>query len=238
MSVFRFKHFSIDQSKVAMKVGTDGVLLGAWAEVSNKASRILDVGAGSGLICLQMAQRYPTSKILGIERDQGAASAALANISNSAFSERIAILEDDFVSWYPNCEERFDAVVSNPPFFDESPKEVHDARHLARQSAYLPLDVLVKGAARLLVVDGSFSVILPYEQATELQRIAASYGLELKRYCLVKGRSDTPVRRVLFDFVKTKNPIIAHREELVIELDRNIYTEEYRELTAPFYLNF
>lgn len=238
MSVFRFKHFSIDQSKVAMKVGTDGVLLGAWAEVSNKASRILDVGAGSGLICLQMAQRYPTIQILGIERDQGAATAALANVSNSVFSERIAILEDDFVSWYPNCEERFDAVVSNPPFFDESPKDEHDARHLARQSAYLPLDALVKGAARLLVVGGSFSVILPYERATDLQRIAASHGLELKRYCLVKGRSDTPVRRVLFDFIKSSAPIIAHREELVIELDRNVYTEEYRELTAPFYLNF
>ena len=129
-------------------------------------------------------------------------------------------------------------MVSNPPFFDESPKDEHDARHLARQSAYLPLDVLVKGATRLLVVGGSFSVILPYERATDFQRIAASHGLELKRYCLVKGRSDTPVRRVLFDFVKSSAPIIAHREELVIELDRNVYTEEYRELTAPFYLNF
>ena len=238
MSVFRFKHFSIDQSKVAMKVGTDGVLLGAWAGISNEASRILDVGAGSGLICLQMAQRYPNTKVLGIERDQGAASAALANISNSAFSKRIVILEDDFLSWYPNCEERFDAVVSNPPFFDESPKDEHDARHLARQSAYLPLDALVKGAARLLVVGGSFSVILPYERATDFQRIAASQGLELKRYCLVKGRFDTPVRRVLFDFLKSSSPIIAHREELVIELDRNVYTEEYRELTSPFYLNF
>ena len=238
MSVFRFKHFSIDQSEVAMKVGTDGVLLGAWAEVSNKASRILDVGAGSGLICLQMAQRYPTTQVLGVERDQAAASAALANISNSSFSDRIAILEDDFVSWYPNCEERFGAVVSNPPFFDESPKDEPDARHLARHSAYLPLDTLVKGAARLLVVDGSFSVILPYERATDLQRITASHGLELNRYCMVKGRFDTPVRRVLFDFVKTSAPIIAHREELVIELDRNVYTEEYRELTAPFYLNF
>jgi tRNA1Val (adenine37-N6)-methyltransferase len=238
MSVFRFKQFDIDQSGAAMKVGTDGVLLGAWAAVHSNASKALDIGTGSGLIALQLAQRFEGLELTAIERDPDAALQATANVKHSVFAERIKVIETDLLSWYEAYEACFDVVVTNPPYFDESPLNHHDSRHLARQSAYLPLESLVRAAAYVLRDGGSLSLIVPFDRAETLRQAADQRGFQLKRYCLVKGRKETQVRRVLFDWVKTEKPLIVHREELVLELDRNLYTEEYRALTAPFYLNF
>lgn len=238
MSVFRFKKFDIDQSEAAMKVGTDGVLLGAWASIDAEASKALDIGTGTGLIALQLAQRFKSLELMAIECDAAAARQAKFNAKQSVFAGRIEVVEADVLLWYKAFEKCFDAVVSNPPYFDELPLGHHDARHVARQSAYLPLDQLVQTAAFVLRDGGSFSLIVPAARADELHRFASKHGFQLKRYCLVKGRQETPVRRILFDWVKTSAPLIVHREELVVEIERNCYTEEYRALTAAFYLNF
>ena len=139
MSVFRFKQFDIDQSGAAMKVGTDGVLLGAWAAVHSNASKALDIGTGSGLIALQLAQRFEGLELTAIERDPDAALQASANVKDSVFAERIKVIEADLLTWYDGYEACFDVVVTNPPYFYELPLNHHDSRHLAIQSAYLPL---------------------------------------------------------------------------------------------------
>ena len=221
-----------------MKVGTDGVLLGAWAGVEHEASKALDIGTGTGLIALQLAQRFKGLELTAIERDTEAAFQAKVNTSNSVFAQRVTVVEADVLLWYQELRGCFDAVVTNPPYFDESPLTEHNARHVARQSAYLPLEALIHAAAYVLRDGGSLSLIIPFERAEALRIIAENQGFQLRRYCLVNGRKEAPVRRVLFDWVKTAKTLIVDREELVLELDRNLYTEEYRALTAPFYLNF
>jgi tRNA1Val (adenine37-N6)-methyltransferase len=238
MSVFRFKQFDIDQSGVAMKVGTDGVLLGAWAGVEHEASKALDIGTGTGLIALQLAQRFKGLELTAVEWDAEAAFQAKVNASNSLFTQRITVVEADVLLWYHQHRGCFDAVVTNPPYFDESPLTEYNARHIARQSVYLPLEALIHAAAFVLRDGGSLSIIIPFERAEALRVIAKNQGFQLRRYCLVKGRKETQVRRVLFDWVKTEKALVVIREELVLEIDRNLYTEEYRALTAPFYLNF
>ena len=221
-----------------MKVGTDGVLLGAWAGVEHEASKALDIGTGTGLIALQLAQRFKGLELTAVEWDAEAAFQAKVNASNSLFTQRITVVEADVLLWYHQHRGCFDAVVTNPPYFDESPLTEYNARHIARQSVYLPLEALIHAAAFVLRDGGSLSIIIPFERAEALRVIAKNQGFQLRRYCLVKGRKETQVRRVLFDWVKTEKALVVIREELVLEIDRNLYTEEYRALTAPFYLNF
>lgn len=221
-----------------MKVGTDGVLLGAWAGVEHEASKALDIGTGTGLIALQLAQRFKGLELTAVEWDAEAAFQAKVNASNSLFTQRITVVEADVLLWYHQHRGCFDAVVTNPPYFDESPLTEYNARHIARQSVYLPLEALIHAAAFVLRDGGSLSIIIPFERAEALRVIAKNQGFQLRRYCLVKGRKETQVLRVLFDWVKTEKALVVIREELVLEIDRNLYTEEYRALTAPFYLNF
>ena len=221
-----------------MKVGTDGVLLGAWAGVEHEASKALDIGTGTVLIALQLAQRFKGLELTAVEWDAEAAFQAKVNASNSLFTQRITVVEADVLLWYHQHRGCFDAVVTNPPYFDESPLTEYNARHIARQSVYLPLEALIHAAAFVLRDGGSLSIIIPFERAEALRVIAKNQGFQLRRYCLVKGRKETQVRRVLFDWVKTEKALVVIREELVLEIDRNLYTEEYRALTAPFYLNF
>ena len=219
-----------------MKIGTDGVLIGAWSFAPDP-KKILDVGCGSGLIALQLAQRFSSSQIKAIDIDERACEATQMNFRNSPWSERLGVVMGDFSDPSSIIDSDFDLIVSNPPYF-QGAETVEDSRTLARNANHLPLQLLIQSSYRLLKAEGLFSLILPSDRFSEVQNVALEAGFKIRRYCLVKGRLDLPVKRVMLELQKTTSTIVAEREELVIEIGRHLYTEEYRHLTAPFYLNF
>mgnify|MGYP000414682393 CR=1 FL=1 len=164
---FRFKQFTVEHTRCAMKVGTDGVLLGAWARGGDT---ILDIGTGSGLIALFMAQRYPSGKIVAIDVDAGAVVQARINVSNSAFSDRITIIEKPLQEF---CAGQFGSIVCNPPFFVNSLKNRDWQKAMARHADTLTHAELVSGASRLLADDGEFSVVIPAALRTAIDAEAA-----------------------------------------------------------------
>lgn len=229
MSFFRFKQFTIQQDQCAMKVGTDGVLLGAWNE-HPQPHQILDIGSGTGLIALMCAQRYPQAKITGIEPDKNAFEQALDNITNSKFNKQVTLKNCRLQSFNP--VEEFDLIICNPPYFKEQTLAKNDARERARHSKHLPLSDLISFAEQQLSPEGILSLILPSNRLNEIQ----SNTLHLRRLTHIRGHADAPVKRVLADFVRYQTKLKS--TELIIELDRHQYTPAYRKLTGEFYLNF
>ena len=231
--MFHFKHFSIRQQQSTMKVGTDGVLIGAWAKTS-KPKYILDVGCGTGLISLMMAQRYPNAHVIGIDIDKSSVEEARYNAQQSNWNERIQIQHialQDF-----QFQHRFDLIVSNPPFFKESTLSSDIQRNKARFKNNLSLNHLLIKSEKLLCHDGRFAIILPVDQEQECQEIALKNKLFLEQKCEVKGNTMSPTKRILIQFSKNKTTI--KKSYLTIELERHKYTSEYIQLCRDFYLNF
>lgn len=229
-SYFKFKQFTVWHDKCAMKVGTDGVLLGAWVDVDN-ATNILDVGTGTGVVSLMLAQRSKAS-IIGVEIDECASNQALYNVSNSIWSNRIKIINEDYLLYEP--EKRFDVIVSNPPFFENSIKSPDDKRSLARHVDSLNYETLLSKSARILTEDGSFSLIIPTDAADGVERIANGLNLyPAKRLQIVTKPGLAPKRCIItFKFNHRKCLV----ETILIEKERHIYSPEYIELTKEFYL--
>ena len=223
--MFRFKQFTIEQDECAMKVGTDGVLLGAWA---CGGSKILDVGTGTGIIALMMAQRYPDAFVLGIDIDEGAVRQSTANVLVSPFSPRIIIEQtkvQDMDESFAGC---FDAIVSNPPFFIDSLQAPDRQRNMARHAETLTYADLMKAANRLLSDAGELSVIVPFDYRRRMDDEAIFQGFFPSRVCAVKTTPTKPVRRYLLAY--KKQPCQCEHTELVIG------DEQYNLLTADFYL--
>ena len=223
--MFRFKQFTIEQDECAMKVGTDGVLLGAWA---HGGSRVLDVGTGTGIIALMMAQRYPDAHILGIDIDEGAVRQATANVLASPFSLRIRIQQtrlQDMDDSFAGC---FDAIVSNPPFFIDSLAAPDEQRNLARHTATLTYAELMQTAWRLLSDDGELSMVVPFDYRQRMEDEAIFVGFFPNRVCAVKTTDRKPAKRFLLSF--RKHPCPCEKEQLTIG------SEAYRQLTGDFYL--
>lgn len=214
-----------------MKVGTDSVLLGAWTPAKTP-SRILDIGAGTGVLSLMMAQRFPEAQIWAIECHKQAAQECQENVSLSPWPH-IRIVTADIRHW--EAPEKYDLIISNPPFFSEKTLSPNSERARARSSEHLPFSDLLYCVARLLSPTGVFSVVIPYKEATAFIQIAAPMGLYPMRILQVQGTPEAPIKRslLLFSFQKTANPLI---ETLVIEKERHQYTQEYQELTKNFYL--
>lgn len=230
-TLFRFKQFDIQHGSSAMKVGTDGVLIGAWSN-HKSASRILDIGTGSGLIAVMLAQRFTNSNIVGIEPDDDACVDASINFNTAPFRDRLNLEHMSIQDYHP--EKQFDLIVSNPPFFDNGVKPPIKQRAQARHTSSLSLFDLCNAVNRLLTKDGCFSVILPKSKEEELIQETKKVGLYLKEMTEVRGRNGTPVKRILALF--SRKPVTPKRSELVIENNRHNYTEEYKKLTSPFYL--
>lgn len=234
MEVFRFKEFSIQQDRCAMKVGTDGVLLGAWTTVKHKPNAILDVGAGTGLIALQMAQRTTAEIIDAIELDENAFEQCVENFEASLWSDRLFCYHAAFQEFFEEVDETYDIIISNPPFFKEGVPSRNPSRDTARQQSSLPFDNLLYGVSKLLSKTGHFAVILPFYLETEFNGIAKNNGLFPIRITRVRGNKSTEIKRSLIEF----SLLSSHCEynELVIELERNKYTNDYINLTKDFYL--
>jgi tRNA1Val (adenine37-N6)-methyltransferase len=235
MGSFKFKQFAVDQNDVAMKVGTDGTLLGAWASLQS-ATHILDIGTGTGLIAIMAAQRSPSAQITAIDIDEDCVAQARDNASASPWTERIEVVHSALQDYQP--QHMFDHIVSNPPYFIGSQLPPDAARSTARHTATLPFDELVRGVVRLLADDGALSLILP---PTEMERFrsAARGILFTTRECHVWSTPDSGVRRIMAE-LRTEPPAEPPvAEKIIIEAyGRHGYSEEYIRLTQDFYLKF
>lgn len=233
---FTFKQFHIDHSRCAMKVGTDGTLLGAWAALPPHAKKILDIGTGSGLIAIMAAQRHPIAKITAIDIDKDCVMQATENAVASPWAERIEVIESPLQEYSP--EEKFDVIISNPPYFADSMHSPDRQRTTARHTASLSFKELTDGVLRLLADDGLFAVILPTAESELL--LSASRGrLFTWRRCEVWSTPESGARRIMLELKREPPKDLAQKEKIIIEQGgRHVYSEEYKALTADFYLNF
>ncbi len=230
---FEFKKFTIHQDRCAMKVGTDGTLLGAWASAPAQSRYILDIGTGTGLIALMMAQRYPEAQIVGIDIDDAAVAQATENVATSPFTERISILKQDVTTYKP--EMQFDAIVSNPPYFVDSLTCPDEQRSIARHAVTLTFEALIKSAYRLLKTEGTFSVVIPTEMRSKLEASARLEGFFISKVCCIKTTPKKPSKRQLMEF--TKNPVNElFTCEGILETSPNTRSDWYKELTNDFYI--
>ncbi|MCW3787836.1 tRNA1(Val) (adenine(37)-N6)-methyltransferase [Plebeiibacterium sediminum] len=235
-SYFKFKQFTVEQGLAAMKVGTDGVLLGAWCNCM-KAKTILDVGTGTGLIALMCAQRNQKATIDAVEIEKQAYSQALLNVNNSLWEQRIKVINDSFQNYIKQVNDKYDLIVSNPPFFNDSLKNDCHKKSLARHTDTLSFEELILGVITLLDEEGIFSVVLPSDLKTEFTLIAEQNGLFLNRILHVKPTPSKAEKRILLEF--GKNPIELEENTMILEeFGRHGYSEYYKELTKDFYLKF
>jgi len=233
MPPFQFKHFSISQDNTAMKVGTDGVLLGAWSAATD--GNVLDIGTGTGLIAIMLAQRSKTALIDAVEVETEAYHQAKENIFACNWTNRISALHISIQKFRPT--KKYDLIISNPPFFVASTKAPNQERNTARHTDTLSFDDLIAAVNQLLHADGVFSLILPINEADLFTDLATIQQLFLNRKCIIKPNPTKPAKRVLMEFSFSKTDILF--EELTIETDtRHHYTKEYISLTKEFYLKF
>lgn len=216
-----------------MKVGTDGTLLGAWASAPAQSRYILDIGTGTGLIALMVAQRYPEAQIVGIDIDDAAVAQAIENVAASPFTERISILKQDVTTYKP--EMQFDVIVSNPPYFVDSLTCPDEQRSIARHAVTLTFEALIKSAYRLLKTEGTFSVVIPTEMRSKLEASARLEGFFISKVCCIKTTPKKPSKRQLIEF--TKNPVNElFTCEGILETSPNTRSDWYQKLTNDFYI--
>ena len=230
---FQFKQFTINQDRCAMKVGTDGTLLGAWANAPVEPCRILDIGTGTGLVALMMAQRYPKSQVIGIDIDRDAAIQAQENVDASPFSDRVKIINADAVKI--EDKEGFDAIVCNPPYFVDSLTCPQDQRTLARHTITLTYEQLMQTAYKLLKNDGMFSIVVPTENNDAIESASALAGFMISRICMIKTTPNKLPKRQLIEFRKNRIDRIDFCEE-ILEIFPNQRSDWYYELTRDFYI--
>lgn len=230
---FQFQQFTVRQSRCGMKVGTDGTLLGAWAQAPAGQCRILDIGTGTGLIALMMAQRFPEAHIVGIDIDADAVSQARENVMESPFSDRITIQQCDVLQF--DDTDGFDAVVCNPPYFVDSLTCPDEQRTTARHTVTLSFEGLAKAAFRLLKTDGLFSVVIPTDNRSSMETAARMEGFFLSRVCLIKTTPQKEPKRQLIEFRKSPVNKIDTKEE-AIQISPNQRSPWYQQLTQAFYI--
>jgi tRNA1Val (adenine37-N6)-methyltransferase len=230
---FQFKQFKIIQQKAAMKVNTDGVLLGAWTNLEGVNS-VLDIGTGTGLIALMIAQRS-NAQITGVEIERNAAEEALENVQNSKWGNRIFIQNTSFQQFTEQAKGKFDLIISNPPFFTNSVKNTNPHLSIARHNHLLPFADIIAGTVKLLNKTGKLALILPFGEMDKFIVQASLNGLHLSRLTEVKPFPDKLPNRCLLEF-GNENTIIEKSHISVFSEVKNEYSDEFKKLAADFYL--
>lgn len=217
-----------------MKVGTDGVLLGAWADVTD-AARALDIGTGTGVIAIMLAQRNHATVVDAVEIDELACEQARANFEASPFATRLEAHASPIQNYMRECGNTYDLIVSNPPFFSGGTLSASQERNEVRHTVKMPHNVLLQAARQLLSKDGKFCVVLPLIEGLRFQELAKQYGLHVTKITEVKPKIDKSVERLLLQMEWVQQPM--EKTELVIQKEaRNDWTDDYIELTGDFYL--
>lgn len=227
---FQFKQFSISGGYTGMPVSTDGVMLGAWAELG-QCSQVLDIGTGTGLLSLMIAQRYPTMDIDAIDIDQHAISAAKQNFAASPWEERFKLLNGDILSYSFN--QSYCAIICNPPYFNSGEKAQNQTRAIARHTDQLNHQALLNRCWQLLKHNGKASFVLPLVEGNHFIQLALDMGWHLSRRCEVKPREAKPVNRLLIELSKQATTVENNRIQIA---DTQGYSADFVQLTQAFYL--
>ncbi|HEY0743651.1 MAG TPA: methyltransferase [Chryseosolibacter sp.] len=230
---FRFKKFSISHDASTHKVGTDGVLLGAWVNVDGVSS-ILDIGTGSGVIAIMLAQRTPDHVVIeAVELQEQDAIQAEKNVKNSPWPTKVRVIHTPVQQFRPG--KQFDLIVSNPPFFVNSWLPPDKNRSKARHSNELSFEDLLEAVTHSLSATGRFAVVLPFTEGNHFIRLAEGFGLHAHRQMSFRSRKEKPIERLLIEFSRQEGEM--KREELLLYKINEEWTDEYRRLTKDFYLN-
>ena len=233
--MFTFKKFIVEQNRCAMKIGTDGVLLGAWTPIENNPFSILDIGTGTGIIALMLAQRSAAEQIDALEIDEDAYEQATDNFENSPWNDRLFCFHAGLDEFVEEPEDEYNLIVCNPPFYSEDYKSDNEQRDLARFQDAMPFEDLIEAVDLLLSENGIFSVIIPYKEESTFLALAKDFELFPIKITRVKGTPTSEIKRSLLAFSRDElnnYPI----DQLIIETARHIYTPEYIALTKDFYL--
>lgn len=231
-SIFRFRQFSIDQQHCAMKVGTDGVLLGAWA--GRKApARILDIGTGTGLVSCMLAQRFPAAEVHAIDIDEHAFEQALINSAASPFGKRVQVFHASLQEWAKAGWHRYDLIVCNPPYFKNGWPVEDPLRKKARDAAFLPLEEIFSRTCDLITPDGKLALILPATHEQEVNLLSTACGWHAHDQLQVCTRSGKPVERILMEWGRREETLVV--KSLLMQ-DESGFTVDYIDLAAAFYL--
>ena len=235
MSTFNFKQFSVQQDKCAMKIGTDSVLLGAWCPIDNNPFSVLDIGAGTGVLSLMLAQRSHAEQIDALEIDEDTYEQCVENFEASPWSDRLFCFHAGLDEFIEEPEDEYDIIISNPPFYSEDYKTNNEQRDLARFQDALPFEDLIEAADLLLSENGVLAVIIPFKEEERFLALANEFELYPIQITHVKGTPTTEIKRSLLALSRNniETPTI---NELVIEIGRHEYTPEYIALTKEFYL--
>jgi tRNA1Val (adenine37-N6)-methyltransferase len=232
---FQFKQFSIEDSNCAMKIGTDGCLLGAWTDIEN-ATSILDIGTGSGVIALMLAQRS-NALIDAVEIDDAAYHQAQKNFAESPWKKRLNVFHSSIQEYVKSCAKKYDLIVSCPPYFLNSLKAPDKKRRLARHTDSLTFEELISGSLRLLKPEGKFCTIIPPENCKLLRDIALIEGYHTVKITEVEPKADATPVRILLQMQRNKIPCIKNKIPILDKAGKN-YTPKYIELTKDFYIIF
>ena len=233
--MFKFKQFAINQDRCAMKIGTDAVLLGAWCPIDNNPKSILDIGAGTGILALMLAQRTNADQIDALEIDEEAYEQCVENFEASAWADKLFCYHAGLDEFVDEPEDEYDLIISNPPFYSEDFKTENEQRDLARFQDAMPFEDLIEAADLLLSENGTFAVVIPYKEEERFIDLCAEYELYPVKATRVKGSHKTPIIRSLLAFKRYELSVLT-ADELVVEINRHEYTDDYINLTQDFYL--
>jgi tRNA1Val (adenine37-N6)-methyltransferase len=231
---FKFKQFTVNQDQCAMKIGTDGVLLGAWASIDKAPFATLDIGAGTGILSLMLAQRCDADVIDALEIDELAYEQCVENFETSPWSDRLFCYHADLAEFTEEIEDKYDLIICNPPFYSEDYKTESAQRDLARFQDAMPFEHLVDSVSKLMIEEGTFCTIIPFKEEATFLALASAVNLKANKITRVRGTNNTEIKRSLIEMSFHESEM--HIEELIIENARHNYTEGYINLTKDFYL--